>query len=68
MRRKEYDAIIVESNKEDQCGGVDVDLDIMVHFVDGDMLISDSYKAKGDLLGACKDYENFVVASLALAQ
>jgi GDP-D-mannose dehydratase len=61
--KKEYDAAIAESGKQDICA--DVDLDMVVRFVDGDTLISDSSKAKGGLLGACKDFENFVAARVA---
>jgi hypothetical protein len=55
--------VIVESDKEDQSG--DVDFDMVVHFVNGDTLISDSSKMEGGLLGACKDFQNFVAASSA---
>jgi hypothetical protein len=61
--KKEYDAAIAESGKEEQCG--DVDLDMVARFVDGDTLISDSSKVKGGLLGACKEFENFVAARIA---
>jgi hypothetical protein len=57
--KKEYDAAIAESGKQDICE--DVDLDMVVRFVDGDTLISDSSKA-GGLLGACKEFESFVAA------
>lgn len=57
--KKEYDAAVAESGKQDECA--DVDLDMVVRFVDGDTLISDSSKA-GGLLGACKEFESFVAA------
>jgi hypothetical protein len=57
--KKEYDAAIAESGKQDTCANVD--LDMVVRFVDGDTLISDSSKA-GGLLGACKEFESFVAA------
>jgi hypothetical protein len=38
---------------------------MVVRFVDGDTLISDSSSAKGGLLGACKDFEDFVEARVA---
>ena len=60
-----YDAAIVESGKDYQCR--DVDLDVVVHFIDGDTLISDSSKVKGGLLGACKDFKNFCGSILGLS-
>ena len=61
--KEEYDAaILAESTKASECG--DVDLDMVVRFVDGDTLISDSSTA-GGLLAACKEFENFVAARVA---
>lgn len=58
--KKEYDAAIQEKAAE---GCDDIDLDMVVRFVDGDTLISDSSEV--GLLGACKDFENFVAARVA---
>jgi len=60
--KKEYDAAIEESAKAEQCD--DLDLDMVVRFVDGDTLIADSSE-KGSLLAACKDFENYVAARVA---
>ena len=62
--KKEYDAAIEESAQGKECE--DLDLDMVVRFVDGDTLISDSSET-GSLLGACKDFENFVAARVAAA-
>lgn len=40
----------------------DIDLNMTVRFVDGDTLIADSSKIEGGLLGACKQFEDFVSA------
>jgi hypothetical protein len=42
-----------------------IDLDMTVKFVDGDEIISDS--SKSGLLGACKEFEDFVAARVAKA-
>lgn len=62
--KKEYDAAIKESATAKECE--DLDLDMVVRFVDGDTLIADSSKS-GSLLGACKEFENFVAARVAEA-
>jgi hypothetical protein len=58
--RKEYDAAIAEQKNE--CN--DFDLDMTVRFVDGDTLIADSSET-GNLLEACKQFEDFVAARVA---
>ena len=63
QERKEYDEMI------EKCAGAqeddDIDLDMTVKFVDGDEIISDS--SKSGLLGACKEFEDFVAARIAKA-
>lgn len=63
--KKEYDEAISKLEKAVECDGVD--LDMTVRFVDGDTLISDSSKASGGLLGACKEFEQFVAGRVASA-
>jgi oligoendopeptidase F len=58
--REEYDAAIAEQKNE--CN--DLDLDMTVRFVDGDTLIADSSET-GNLLEACKQFEDFVAARVA---
>lgn len=60
--KKEYEAAIEESAKAEVCD--DLDLDMVVRFVDGDTLISDSSET-GSLLASCKDFENFVSERVA---
>lgn len=57
----EYDAKLAEDGEE--CD--DIDLDMTVRFVDGDTLISDSSALEGGLLGACKEFEEFVASRIA---
>lgn len=65
--QREYNAAIVGGSAKDECQD-DVDLNMVVRFVDGDTLISDSSKAKGGLLGACKEFETFVDARVAASK
>lgn len=55
--KEEYDAAIAEKAEAEQCD--DLDLEMVVRFVDGDTLISDSSKT-GSLLAACKEFEDYV--------
>eukprot|EP00521_Asterionellopsis_glacialis_P016612 CAMPEP_0195294444 /NCGR_PEP_ID=MMETSP0707-20130614/15012_1 /TAXON_ID=33640 /ORGANISM="Asterionellopsis glacialis, Strain CCMP134" /LENGTH=649 /DNA_ID=CAMNT_0040355425 /DNA_START=84 /DNA_END=2033 /DNA_ORIENTATION=- len=68
--KKEYDDMLVKLAKEgeekDECN--DIDLDMVVRFVDGDTLISDSSVVEGGLLGACKEFEKFVADRVAAAK
>lgn len=65
--QKECDAAIAEGRDKEECQD-DVHLNMVVRFVDGDTLISDSSKAKGGLLGACKEFEMFVDARVAASK
>jgi hypothetical protein len=72
QEKKEYDEMIEkcllkekqQSNNGDD-GSDEIDLDMVVKFVDGDTIISDSNKS--GLLGACKEFEAFVAARTASA-
>jgi hypothetical protein len=61
--KKDYDKSIAgyseESAKENP------DLGMIVRFVDGDKLISDSSTATGGVLGACSEFESFVQERLS---
>jgi hypothetical protein len=63
--KKEYDEAIAQIKSAEECDKVD--LDMTVRFVDGDTLISDSSTSAGGLLGACKEFEDFVAARVAAA-
>jgi hypothetical protein len=63
QERKEYDAMIKRCANENQDEAID--LDMTVKFVDGDEIISDS--SESGLLGACKEFEEFVAARTAKA-
>mmetsp|Transcript_7194 Transcript_7194/g.9340 ORF Transcript_7194/g.9340 Transcript_7194/m.9340 type:complete len:249 (+) Transcript_7194:1320-2066(+) len=63
QERKEYDEMIKKCANEKQDDNID--LDMTVKFVDGDEIISDS--SKTGLLGACKEFEEFVAARTAKA-
>mmetsp|Transcript_20354 Transcript_20354/g.48528 ORF Transcript_20354/g.48528 Transcript_20354/m.48528 type:complete len:183 (-) Transcript_20354:211-759(-) len=55
--KKEYDNAIEETAEEDNT--TDLDLDMTVRFVDGDLLIADS-SVDGGILGACQKFEEYV--------
>ena len=61
QEKKEYEEMIEKSSKEQPDD--DLDLQMTVKFVDGDVIISDS--SKSGLLGACKEFEAFVAARTA---
>jgi len=63
QERKEYDVMIKKcaNEKQDEL----IDLDMTVKFVDGDETIADS--SKSGLIGACKEFEEFVAARTAKA-
>eukprot|EP00979_Chaetoceros_neogracilis_P004725 scaffold815_cov273-Chaetoceros_neogracile.AAC.31 len=63
QERKEYDAMIRRCANENQDEAID--LDMTVKFVDGDEIIFDS--SESGLLGACKEFEEFVAARTAKA-
>lgn len=56
---KDYNEAIEKAPKTDN-EPKDIDLNMTVRFVDGDTLIADSSKAQGGLLGACRQFEDFV--------
>jgi hypothetical protein len=56
--KKDYEKSIAETSNESSCESID--LNMVVRFVDGDKLISDSSKSKGGVLGACSEFEKFV--------
>lgn len=56
--KKDYEKSIAETSNESLCENID--LNMVVRFVDGDNLISDSSKSKGGVLGACRKFESFV--------
>jgi hypothetical protein len=56
--RKDYEKSIAETSNESSCENID--LNMVVRFVDGDKLISDSSKSKGGIMGACREFESFV--------
>lgn len=58
--REEYEKALEESSS---CNNPD--LNMVVRFVDGDTVISDSSKSKDGVLGACKQFESFVQARVA---
>jgi len=43
----------------------EIDLNMTVKFVDGDELIAGSSKTPSGILGACKQFEDFVAARVA---
>jgi hypothetical protein len=54
--KKDYDKSIAENDSVCE----NLDLGMVVRFVDGDRLISDSSKSEGGVLGACAEFEKFV--------
>jgi hypothetical protein len=56
--KKEYDKALSECLNDST--SEDVDLKMTVRFVDGDKLIADSSTASGGVVGACRQFENFV--------
>jgi hypothetical protein len=58
QEKKEYDEMLKKCETERQDD--DIDLEMTVKFVDGDILIADS--SKTSLLGACREFESFVTA------
>jgi len=69
--KKEYDEVILQKATDAQQGEQkehqDIDLKMTVRFVDGDVLIADSTKSDGGLLGACKEFEDFVASRISSA-
>uniref|UniRef100_A0A7S2MC90 Peptidase M3A/M3B catalytic domain-containing protein n=1 Tax=Helicotheca tamesis TaxID=374047 RepID=A0A7S2MC90_9STRA len=67
--KEEYDEAIRQNattaQQDEQKEREDIDLKMAVKFVDGDLLIADSTKSKGGLLGACKEFEEFVASRIA---
>jgi len=61
QEKKEYEEMIEKSSKEQLDDNLD--LQMTVKFVDGDVIISDS--STSGLLGACKEFEAFVAARTA---
>ena len=63
--KKDYEKSIAEAAKEsNSCDNID--LNMVIRFVDGDKLISDSSKSDGGALGACKEFESFVQEKVRL--
>lgn len=58
--KEEYEKSIKECTDEE----TKLDLDMVVRFVDGDTLISDSSKSPDGVLGACNEFEAFVEARI----
>jgi hypothetical protein len=54
--KKDYDKSIAENDSVRK----NLDLGMVVRFVDGDRLISDSSKSEDGVLGACAEFEKFV--------
>ena len=61
---KEYKKAIVEASQDASCEVPD--LNMIVRFVDGDTLISDSSKHSSGVLGACQAFEAFVQERMAV--
>jgi hypothetical protein len=61
--KKEYENSIKEYSEASTNGNPD--LNMVVRFVDGDTLISDSSKSINGVLGACNEFETFVKARLS---
>ena len=61
--KEEYEKSIKESSSSDE--ETKLDLDMVVRFVDGDTLISDSSKSADGVLGACNEFETFVQARIS---
>lgn len=64
--RKEYDEMIAKV-KEEGTPSEELDLNMVVKFVDGDKVIADSSVCEGALLGACREFEKFVADRVAAA-
>ena len=58
--KEEKDAAAAAANKAESCENLD--LNMTLRFVDGDTIIADSSKVEGGLLGACKEFENYIAA------
>mmetsp|Transcript_126730 Transcript_126730/g.354830 ORF Transcript_126730/g.354830 Transcript_126730/m.354830 type:complete len:654 (+) Transcript_126730:105-2066(+) len=56
--KEDYNKAIAEAAKEQACD--EPDLNMIVRFVDGNKLISDSSKSASGALGACREFESFV--------
>lgn len=63
QEKKEYDEMIEKCSVEPQEDGDDLDLQMTVRFVDGDLVIADS--SQSGLFGACREFESFVEARVA---
>jgi glutamyl/glutaminyl-tRNA synthetase len=61
--KKEYENSIKEYSEATT--SANPDLNMVVRFVDGDTLISDSSKCTNGVLGACNEFEAFVQARLS---
>jgi hypothetical protein len=61
--KADYEKSIAEASKESSCENLD--LGMVVRFVDGDKLISDSSKSEGGVLGACSKFEAFVKSRIS---
>lgn len=59
--KKEYDEMIKKCENEEKSD--DIDLSMTIKFIDGDEVIADS--SSSGLLGACKQFEQFVAARTA---
>ncbi len=64
--KKEYEGALAERSASCADDGA-LDLNMVVRFVDGDLLISDSSTSPGGLLGACKEFESFVASRATAA-
>jgi hypothetical protein len=60
---KDYTDMLEKVAKETTAVQEEIDLNMTVRFVDGDILIAESTKL--GLLGACKEFEDFVMARMA---
>jgi hypothetical protein len=60
---KDYSDMLEKVAKETTTIQEEIDLNMTVRFVDGDILIAESTKL--GLLGACKEFEDFVMARMA---
>jgi len=61
--KEEYEKSIKESVVDTT--GTNLDLNMVIRFVDGDTLISDSSKTVNGVLGACNEFATFVRARIA---
>ena len=62
--KKEYEESLLNTGTS---SNENVDLNMTVKFVDGDVVIADSSKLEGGILHACKDFEAFIAARIAAA-